>query len=91
MPRTGPEEISWRLVDCRNGKIRPAFDPAKLSAAFASFDGRKVSAKKWPFIRIVPMDDGRLRLEGDKESWFLGMDGRLVIAAARPQPAPPPG
>jgi len=78
---TDPAEISWRLVDCRTGQIRPAFDPAKLSAAFASFDGRKVAAKKWPFTRVIPMDDGRLRLESDKESWFLGTDGKIVIAA----------
>ncbi len=87
---TDPAEISWRLVDCRTGQIRPAFDPAKLSAAFASFDGRKVAAKKWPFTRVIPMDDGRLRLENDKESWFLGTDGKIVIAAG-PSAARPPG
>ena len=87
---TDPAEISWRLIDCRTGKTRPAFDPAKLSAAFTSFDGRKVTAKKWPFTRIIPMDDGRLRLENDKESWFLGTDGKIVIAAG-PSAARPPG
>jgi dipeptidyl-peptidase 4 len=87
---TDPAEISWRLVDCGTGKTRPAFDPAKLSAAFTSFDGRKVTAKKWPFTRIIPMDDGRLRLENDKESWFLGTDGKIVIAAG-PSAARPPG
>jgi dipeptidyl aminopeptidase/acylaminoacyl peptidase len=87
---TDPAEISWRLVDCGTGKTRPAFDPAKLSAAFASFDGRKVTAKKWPFTRVIPMDDGRLRLESDKESWFLGTDGKIVIAAG-PSAARQPG
>lgn len=87
---TDPAEISWRLVDCGTGKTRPAFDPAKLSAAFALFDGRKVTAKKWPFTRVIPMDDGRLRLESDKESWFLGTDGKIVIAAG-PSAARPPG
>ncbi|NBV47490.1 MAG: hypothetical protein EBR95_00190 [Verrucomicrobia bacterium] len=87
---TDPAGISWRLVDCRTGKISPAFDPANLTAAFAALDGRKVAAKKWPFVRVIPMDDGRLRLESDKESWFLGKDGRLFIAAG-PSAARPPG
>jgi dipeptidyl-peptidase-4 len=85
-----PAGVSWRLVDCATGKMRPAFDPAKLSAAFASLDGRKVTAKKWPFVRVVPMDDGRLRLESDRESLFLGKDGSLVIAAG-PSAARPAG
>ena len=87
---TDPAGTSWRLVDCIDGKTRAAFDPVKLIAAFASLDGRKVTAKKWPFVRIIPTGDGRLRLEGEKESWFLGADGKLVIAAG-PTAARPPG
>ncbi len=87
---TDPAGVSWRLVDCATGKMRPAFDPDKLGAAFASLDGRKLAAKKWPFMRVIPMDDGRLRLESDKESWFLGTDGKLVIAAG-PSAARPAG
>lgn len=85
-----PTGILWRLVDCVTGKTRPAFDPAKIVAAFASFDGRKAGTKKWPFVRVIPMDDGRLRLENEKESWFLGVDGKLVIAAG-PSAARTPG
>lgn len=92
---TDPSGPSWKLVDCVTGRTRPAFDADKLIAAFASLDGRKVSAKRWPFQKVIPLGDGRLRLEGEKESWLLGKDGTLVIAAgpsaARPAARLNPG
>lgn len=84
----GKDGLEWRLVDCETGKLRPAFDTGALSKAFASLDGRKVDPRNWPFKRVAPFDDGRLRLENDKEAWWLGKDGRLT-AATGTVPAPP--
>jgi len=83
-----PQGVEWRLVDCVSGNISPAFDPARLRDAYAEAIGRKVDARAWPFKRVIPRDDGTLRLEGDKEAWMFGADGRLVAATA-PSPARP--
>jgi dipeptidyl aminopeptidase/acylaminoacyl peptidase len=77
----GSDGLEWRLVDCESGLIKPAFEAASLVKAFADLSGRKVDPRNWPFKRVLPSDEGRLRLEGDKESWWLGKDGRLVLAA----------
>ena len=77
----GKDGLEWRLVDCESGRIRPAFDKSGLVKAFADLDGRKVDPRHWPFKRVVPREDGRLRLENDKEAWWLGNDGRLTSAA----------
>ena len=77
----GKDGLEWRLVDCVSGRIRPAFDKSGLVKAFADLDGRKVDPRHWPFKRVVPREDGRLRLENDKEAWWLGNDGRLTSAA----------
>jgi dipeptidyl-peptidase-4 len=82
---SGPQGIEWRLVDCVTGVLRPAFDPVKLSQAFAETDGRRPDAKAWPFKRIIPFDDGSLRLEGDQRAWLLGADGRLASATGPSQ------
>ncbi|MFM2212446.1 MAG: hypothetical protein RL639_1640, partial [Verrucomicrobiota bacterium] len=76
----GKDGLEWRLVDCESGRTRPAFEPASLIKAFSTLDGRKVDPRNWPFRRVFPAEDGRLRLEGDKESWWLGKDGKLVVA-----------
>ena len=86
----GKDGLEWRLVDCESGRSRPAFDKAALVKAFGDLDGRKADPRKWPFKRVVPNEDGRLRLESDKESWWLGKDGKLVLAAgASPTKAEP--
>ena len=76
----GKDGLEWRLVDCESGRTRPAFEAASLVKAFSILDGRKVDPRNWPFRRVFPAEDGRLRLEGDKESWWLGKDGKLVVA-----------
>ena len=76
----GKDGLEWRLVDCESGRSRPAFEKSALVKAFADLDGRKADPRKWPFKRIIPNEDGRLRLEGDKESWWLGKDGKLIAA-----------
>ena len=72
--------LEWRLVDCESGRSRPAFEKSALIKAFADLDGRKADPRKWPFKQIIPNEDGRLRLESDKESWWLGEDGKLIAA-----------
>jgi len=85
----GKDGLEWRLVDCESGRMLPAFDPPALVKAFAALDGRKVDPRNWPFRRVTPFDDGRLRLESDKEAWWLGKDGRLTVATEiAPAPAP---
>jgi dipeptidyl aminopeptidase/acylaminoacyl peptidase len=76
----GKDGLEWRLVDCESGRTRPAFEKASLVKAFSALDGRKVDPRNWPFRRVFPAEDGRLRLEGDKESWWLGKDGKLIAA-----------
>ena len=76
----GKDGLEWRLVDCESGRTSPAFEKAALVKAFSALDGRKVDPRKWPFKQIIPNEDGRLRLEGDKESWWLGKDGKLIAA-----------
>ena len=76
----GKDGLEWRLVDCESGRVKPAFEPAALVKAFAALDGRKVEPRNWPFKRVSPAEDGRLRLENDKEAWWLGKDGKLVPA-----------
>ena len=77
----GKSGLEWRLVDCESGQSRPAFETAALVKAFAAIDGRKADPRNWPFKRVVPTEGGRLRLESDKESWWLGREGKLVLAA----------
>ncbi|MBM3868487.1 MAG: S9 family peptidase [Verrucomicrobia bacterium] len=77
----GKAGMEWRLVDCQSGAIRPAFSPDALRKAFADLSGITTDPRNWPFRRVIPADDGRLRLEGDKEAWWLGLDGKLVLAA----------
>jgi dipeptidyl aminopeptidase/acylaminoacyl peptidase len=86
----GKDGLEWRLVDCESGQIRPAFETAALVKAFAGLDGRRVDPRNWPFKRVAPLADGRLRLENDKQAWWLGKDGRLALATgAAPKKAMP--
>ena len=77
--------MSWKLVDCASGAIRPAFDHEKVAKALSELTKGKVSAKKWPFSRLIPLDDGRLRLESDSEAWVVETDQRLTPAPVGPK------
>ena len=69
---------TWKLVDCSTGKIRPAFDHEKVTAELTELTKNKVTAKKWPFSRVVALDDGRVRLESDTEAWIVEANQRLT-------------
>ena len=69
---------SWKLVDCVTGQIRPAFDHDKVAASLTELTKHKVTAKKWPFGRVIALDDGRVRLESDGEAWVVEADQRLT-------------
>ena len=84
-----PAGMSWRLVDCVTGQIRPAFDTPKLIADLSSLTGKKFTAKSWPFERVIPMADGSLRLESAKESWSLDTAGKLADSKLAARKAPP--
>lgn len=86
---SAPTGITWQVVDCQTGQIRPAFDSPKLLAALTKLTGKKVTAKSWPFGRIVPSNEGQLRLEGDKVAWSLNKDGVLSPAEPSVRPNPP--
>ena len=82
---------SWKLVDCASGAIRPAFDHEKVAAALSEQTKAKVTAKKWPFSRVVPLEDGRVRLESDTAAWVVEADQRLTPGQPGPKveaPAP---
>jgi dipeptidyl-peptidase-4 len=79
--------VSWKVVDCVSGRIRPAFDHDKVAAALSASSQSKVTPKKWPFARIVPLDDGRVRLENDNEAWIVEADQRLTPTQVGPKAA----
>ena len=70
--------LTWKLVDCTTGQIRPAFDHEKVAAALTELIKNKLTAKKWPFTRVIALDDGRVRLESDTEAWVVEANQRLT-------------
>ena len=70
--------LTWKLVDCVTGQIRPAFEPEKVAAALSELTKNKVTAKKWPFTRVIALDDGRIRLESDTEAWVVEANQKLT-------------
>jgi dipeptidyl aminopeptidase/acylaminoacyl peptidase len=70
--------LTWKLVDCVTGQIRPAFDHEKMATALTELTKNKVTAKKWPFTRVIALDDGRVRLESDTEAWVVEANQRLT-------------
>ena len=69
---------SWKMVDCVTGQIRPAFDHDKVAASLTELTKNKVTAKKWPFARVIALDDGRVRLEADGDAWVVEANQRLT-------------
>ena len=76
---------SWKIVDCNSGVIRPAFDHEKLAAALSEQTKTKVTAKKWPFNRVVPLEDGRIRLESDTVAWVVEANQSLKPSEPGPK------
>ncbi len=69
---------AWKLVDCATGTVRPAFDHEKVAAGLSTLTKEKITGKKWPFDRVVALDDGRVRLESDQAAWIVETDQRLT-------------
>jgi dipeptidyl aminopeptidase/acylaminoacyl peptidase len=69
---------AWKLADCSTGQVRPAFDHEKVAAVLSELTKNKVTAKKWPFSRVIALDDGRVRLESDTAAWVVEADQRLT-------------
>ncbi len=69
---------AWKLADCVTGQVRPAFDHEKVAAALIELTKNKVTSKKWPFTRVIALDDGRVRLESDTEAWVVEANQRLT-------------
>lgn len=70
--------LAWKIVDCASGAIRPAFDHDKVAAALSEITKTKVTPGKWPFSRAIPLDDGRVRLEGETQAWVVEANQRLT-------------
>ncbi len=81
----------WKLVDCTSGLIKPAFDHEKVAAGLSTLAKEKVTARKWPFERVIPLDDGRVRLESDQAAWIVEADQRLTPSrpGRKSEPAAP--
>ncbi len=77
---------SWKRVVCATGETGPAFDPTAVAKAFAALSPAKPASAKPSYSRVVPLDDGRLRLENDAAAWILEPDGRLT--GTKPGKAP---
>ena len=69
---------SWKLVTCATGQVRPAFEVASVTAAYAALNPGQANPGKPPITRVIPLDDGRLRLENDTNGWILEVDGKLT-------------
>ncbi len=54
-----------------SGKVQLAFEHKKP-------DWPRPDCKKWPFNRIIALDDGRVRLESDSVAWLVKADQRLT-------------
>jgi len=68
---------SWKLVTCATGQVRPAFDVATVTAAYAALNPGQANPKL-AIARVIPLDDGRLRLENEANAWILEPDGKLT-------------
>jgi dipeptidyl aminopeptidase/acylaminoacyl peptidase len=74
--------LSWKVVDCTNGKIRPAFDHEKVAATLSELTRSQVTPRKWPFNRVIVLDDGRVRLESDSAAWVVEANQSLTPTQA---------
>ena len=83
--------LTWKCVDCVTGQVRPAFDHEKVAASLSELTRSKVTAKNWPFKRVIPLEDGRARLESDNVAWIVERDQRISPAQAvtKTEPAAP--
>lgn len=83
--------LAWKRVDCVTGKVRPAFDHDRVAAGLSTLTASRVTAKKWPFDRVIPLDDGRIRLESDRAAWLVEADWRLTptLPGKKTEPAQP--
>ena len=81
--------LAWKLVDCTSGMIRPAFDHEKVAAALSELTKNKVTPKKWPFTRAIPLEDGRVRLESDTAAWIVEANQRLTPSQPGPKSEAP--
>ena len=79
---------TWKLVDCATGQSRPAFDHEKVAATLAELTRTKVTPRKWPFSRVLALDDGRVRLEADDAAWIVEADQRITPATPGKKPEP---
>ena len=75
--KEGPA-TAWKLVDCATGETKPAFDHQKTAAVLSVLTKRTVTSRKWPFTQIIPLDDGRIRLEADDAAWIIETSQRLT-------------
>ena len=75
--KEGPA-TAWKLVDCATGETKPAFDHQKTAAVLSVLTKRTVTSRKWPFTQVIPLDDGRIRLEADDAAWIIETSQRLT-------------
>lgn len=82
--------MTWKYVDCGKGQVRLAYDQVKLIDQLSLVLNQRVSPRNLPFKYIEPLDDGRIILVGEKQSWTVEADGRLtpskVLAVASTRP-----
>ena len=86
--RNPADSAAWVLVDCRSGKVGPAFDAKVVAAEFSRLTGKQLNPGSLPFRRVLPQDDGSLVLQGDKAEWILTREGKLSEAKGA-RTAPP--
>lgn len=71
---------TWYLVHCTDGVTRPALDSTALKAAFKNLAPPRQPSLN--FQRVIPQNDGQLRLENNQEAWLW--DGQSHLTSTTP-------
>jgi len=71
----------FKVVDCAQpGSLRSAFDPEALAAALRKELKPKAEARNLGVARVIPQDDGKLKIEGNGFVCLLSPDGAVTKA-----------
>ena len=83
--RTPEGRTEFKVVECASGQVSPAFSPADLAAALRTQVNPKADARNLGVTRVIPLDDGKLWIEGNGFVCTYAPDGTVVKQdAAKP-------
>lgn len=85
--REAEGRLSYKRVVCATGQVSAAFDPEAIARELRKEIKPKADARSLGLSRVVPLDDGRLWLEGNGFVCALGLDGNLTKQEVGQAPA----